>query len=104
MSRSDRMIEISDGFINDEFAKKCEPVQGREFLYTSRQPKVGQRTETQIQVAGIHFCRLSGLVTEIGALPRSFNHTWMNLKLVLCPAPASKLESEPVNWMIVFPM
>ena len=31
-------------------------------------------------------------------------HTWINSQLVLCLAPASVIESEPVNWMIAFPM
>ena len=64
------VVEIRDGFIKDEFAKQCEPYQRPyEFLYTGRLPEVGQRTETQITSLNGNWCRLSGIVTEVGELP-----------------------------------
>lgn len=64
------MVEFEDAFIRDEMAKDKEPFQRPyEFLFTGRKPKVGQRTETQLNVAGGQWCVLSGIVTEVGELP-----------------------------------
>lgn len=70
------LISFQDGFINDDFAKLCEPFQPPfKFLWTGRKPRIGQRTETQVTVNGI-WCRLSGIVTNVGDLP-SFPE-WVN--------------------------
>ncbi|KAL9182028.1 hypothetical protein ACHAXT_012371 [Thalassiosira profunda] len=66
-------IAFSNGYLKDEWAQLVEPVQkqadgGRSFLWTGRQAEVGQRTETQV-IAGGGWCRLSGVVTEVGAMP-----------------------------------
>lgn len=62
-------IQFDDGFVKDDFAKMCEPFQKpHEFLWTGRPARVGQRTETQVDI-GNHWCRLSGVVTEVGPIP-----------------------------------
>ena len=62
-------IPFNDGFVKDVFAKQCEPFQRPyEFLWTGRRARVGQRTETQVNTDG-GWCRLSGIVTEVTALP-----------------------------------
>jgi hypothetical protein len=63
-------ISFSSGFIKDEMAKMMDSAQPLEtFLWTGRQASVGQRAETQINCIGGAWCRLSGIVTEVGALP-----------------------------------
>lgn len=66
-------ISIKDGFIKDEWSQLVEPAyraaEGRAFLWTGRRPAVGQRTETQVIVADDGWCRLSGVVTDVGDLP-----------------------------------
>mmetsp|Transcript_26838 Transcript_26838/g.45740 ORF Transcript_26838/g.45740 Transcript_26838/m.45740 type:complete len:185 (-) Transcript_26838:528-1082(-) len=75
-------IAFQEGYIKDEWAKLVEPVyrsvEGRAFLYTGVKPAVGQRTETQIIIQpssstsfenGASWCRLSGIVTDVGPLP-----------------------------------
>ena len=62
-------IQFCDGFVKDHFAKDCEPFQRPyQFLWTGRQARVGQRTETQVNAGG-QWCRLSGVITEVGPLP-----------------------------------
>ena len=63
------IIPFKDGFIKDEWAKLCEPVQQTQFLWTGRKAEVGQRTETQISTAEGNWCRLSGVVTHVGDMP-----------------------------------
>ena len=59
--------------MKDEWARLVEPVQrgveGRAFLWTGRKAEVGQRTETQITAANGGWCRLSGVVTDVGEMP-----------------------------------
>lgn len=55
---------INSGFIKDDFARLCEPVQKVNFLYTGKKPVVGQRTETQFTYHNLWF-RMSGVVTYI---------------------------------------
>jgi len=59
---------FDDGYINDDFSRQCEPVQGRPFLYTGRAPRVGQRTEVAVRT-GENYSRLSGIVTAVGVVP-----------------------------------
>jgi len=61
-------FQFDSGFINDDFSKQCEPIQGRPFLYTGRAPKVGQRTEVAVHAGG-EYCRLSGVVSSVGEVP-----------------------------------
>ena len=60
---------IADGitfqFIKDDFAKLCEQVQEREFLYSGKVPVAGMRTETQIEVSQVGWARFSGIITAI---------------------------------------
>lgn len=63
-------IPFSNGFVKDSFAKSCQPIQGRDFLYTGKPAAVGQRLEIQASPVGLlNFCRLSGILTELGPLP-----------------------------------
>jgi hypothetical protein len=62
-------ILFVEGFLKDGFAKLCEPVQGRSFLYTGKRPTVGQSTETQLTFGNGEWCRLSGVVTAVGRMP-----------------------------------
>mmetsp|Transcript_24633 Transcript_24633/g.52515 ORF Transcript_24633/g.52515 Transcript_24633/m.52515 type:complete len:198 (-) Transcript_24633:240-833(-) len=68
-------IPFQNGYIKDEWSQLVEPafrsVEGRAFLWTGRAPEVGQRTETQITASdgAAGWCRLSGVVTEVGPLP-----------------------------------
>ena len=61
-------FQFRSGFINDDFSKQCEPIQGRPFLYTGRAPEVGQRTEVAVHAGG-EYCRLSGVVSSVGEVP-----------------------------------
>lgn len=63
------IIQFKDGFIKDDWAKLCEPVQRTPFLWTGRKAEVGQRTETQIAATNGSWCRLSGVVTHVGEMP-----------------------------------
>jgi hypothetical protein len=36
---------VHHGFVKDDFAQMCAPVQGKPFLWTGIRPKVGQRLE-----------------------------------------------------------
>ena len=70
-------IAFKDGYIKDEWSQLAEPIQrgveGRAFLWTGRKAEVGQRTETQVTTptdgTKEGWCRLSGVVTEVGAMP-----------------------------------
>jgi hypothetical protein len=89
-------IDFQHGFIKDEFCKQCEPVQGREFLYTSKIPKPGQRCETNINLNNGAWCHLSGIIYDVGPLP-SFHQWAMSSTFV----PISKTVA-PEN-LVVFP-
>lgn len=71
-------IPFQEGYIKDEWSQLVEPayraVEGRAFLWTGRRPEVGQRTETQVTTSSSDarragWCRLSGVVTDVGPLP-----------------------------------
>mmetsp|Transcript_20222 Transcript_20222/g.32804 ORF Transcript_20222/g.32804 Transcript_20222/m.32804 type:complete len:217 (-) Transcript_20222:739-1389(-) len=72
-------IAFQEGYIKDEWSQLVEPayrgIEGRAFLWTGRTPEVGQRTETQVTTAAStngpagSWCRLSGVVTDVGPLP-----------------------------------
>lgn len=59
-----------EGFVKDDFARRCQPVQQRPFLMTGVPPAVGQRLEIQMtrQSDGMWF-RMSGLVTLVDDAP-----------------------------------
>lgn len=66
-------ISFNSGFLKDEWSQLVEPIQrglnGRSFLWTGRKPEVGMRTETQVTTSNGEWCRLSGVVTEVGDMP-----------------------------------
>lgn len=68
---SSTLINFYDGAANDELAQNCERTQGCSFLYTGKNPEVGQRVEMRVQVDATSntTCRLSGVVTQVGELP-----------------------------------
>ena len=73
-------IHFREGFVKDDFAKLCEPFQGGEFLWTGRKPKVGQRLEIQVTFDNDAWCRVSGVLTELGSYPSVeewSGNTWM---------------------------
>lgn len=57
------------GFVKDDFAKLCEPVQRAPFLYTGVVPKIEQRLQIQFDFPDGSWCRLSGEVIWVGELP-----------------------------------
>eukprot|EP01084_Bolivina_argentea_P186601 321605_1 len=74
-------------FIKDDFSKLCEPVQNVPFLYTTKQPVIGQRTETAAEVPDAGWCRFSGIITHIHAPPteaelKELSKPWINF---MCP-------------------
>ena len=66
---------VHNGFVKDDFARMCAPVQGKPFLSTGSRPKVGQRLEIQMSVEAadvseetqgqMTWFRLSGLATFV---------------------------------------
>lgn len=73
-----RNIPIKTGFVKDQFAQSCQRIQYfRDFLFTGRRAAVGQRLEIQVDPVssssasrhGPGFCRVSGILTELGPMP-----------------------------------
>jgi len=66
-------ILFNEGYLKDEWTRLVEPahraVEGRAFLWTGRKAEVGQRTETQVTIADGGWCRLSGVITDVGEMP-----------------------------------
>jgi len=63
---------VHNGFVKDDWAQMCAPLQSEPFLWTGIRPKVGQRLEIQMSVDsedGGHgektWFRLSGLATFV---------------------------------------
>jgi hypothetical protein len=57
-----------DAYVPDDWGPMVEPIQGRDFLYTGKDPFVGQRMELRLiahSTMETNFCRLSGEVVEI---------------------------------------
>ncbi len=70
-STTARSITFNSGFGKDGSSKQCEPIQRPEhgFLWTGREPKVGQRIEVQVNFDNGVWCRVSGVVTHLGEVP-----------------------------------
>jgi len=71
-AKANAKVDFQEGYIKDEWSQLVEPayrgIEGRAFLWTGRPPEVGQRTETQVTTT-TGWCRLSGVVTDVGPLP-----------------------------------
>mmetsp|Transcript_4539 Transcript_4539/g.8129 ORF Transcript_4539/g.8129 Transcript_4539/m.8129 type:complete len:212 (-) Transcript_4539:103-738(-) len=71
-AKANAKVDFEEGYIKDEWSQLVEPayrgIEGRAFLWTGRTPEVGQRTETQVTTTK-GWCRLSGVVTNVGPLP-----------------------------------
>ena len=63
------LVIVQKMFVKDDFAKKCEPVQKHAFLYTGKEPKVGQRVQIQLDLPNGRWGRLSGEVTSVAPPP-----------------------------------
>jgi hypothetical protein len=93
-------IEFADGFVKDDFAKKCNAIQVMDFLYTEKRPKLGQRLEIQVSFSNNRWCRLSGIVTEIGNLPTY--DEWI-VATSTVPVPPCRRGEIPADARIRFP-
>ena len=61
---------IMKGHVEDVWSQNCETLQlGRDFLYTSKEPKVGQRIEINCTAPSNKYFRMNGVLTSVDNVP-----------------------------------
>ena len=61
---------VMAGFVEDNWSQKCEKLQhGRDFLWTSKEPRIGQRIELNCTAPSDKFFRMSGMLTAVDNSP-----------------------------------
>lgn len=94
-SSATTVIEIYDGYIDDENSKKSERFQPPyKFLFSGRIPEIGQRAEIHATAMSGHGCRLSGIVTHVGDLP-TFDQ-WVTTTCIV-PVPCDCFGQDPFS-------
>ena len=61
---------VMAGFVEDNWSQKCETLQhGRDFLWTGKEPRIGQRIELNCTAPSDMFFRMSGMLTAVDNSP-----------------------------------
>ena len=61
---------VMAGFVEDNWSQECEKLQhGRDFLWTSKEPRIGQRIELNCTAPSDKFFRMSGMLTAVDNSP-----------------------------------